>query len=87
MPTFKKILLLTDLDLVTGEKRTKAERRLIFVVSRLFLRKIRVKNYALLSRMRRRHAVRDSHQTLHLQMLRFISDATGTVGAARETEA
>jgi len=36
--------------------------------------------------MRRGYAVCDSHQALHLQKLRFVGDATGAVGAAREAE-
>jgi len=44
------------------------------------------KKHALLSRMRRRNAIRHSHQTLHLQKLRLISNATGTLGTARKTK-
>ena len=45
------------------------------------------KKHALLSRMRRRNAIRHSHQTLHLQKLRLVGDSAGNLGAARETEA
>jgi hypothetical protein len=44
------------------------------------------KKHALLSRMRRRNALRHSHQTLHLQKLRLISDTTRTLGTARKTK-
>jgi hypothetical protein len=44
------------------------------------------KNHALLSGMRWRNALRHSHQTLHLQKLRLISDTTGTLGTARKTK-
>jgi hypothetical protein len=44
------------------------------------------KNHALLPRMRRRNALRHSHQTLHLQKLRLISDTTGTRGTTRKTK-
>ena len=40
---------------------------------------------ALLPGMRRRNAVRGSHQTLRLQKLRFVRDTAGTHGTAGET--
>jgi hypothetical protein len=37
--------------------------------------------------MRWRNAIRDSHQTLRLQKLRFIGDPARTLGTSGETEA
>jgi hypothetical protein len=64
-------------------KEAKPERRLISLEPRLMPSD---KKHALLPRMRRRNALRHSHQTLRLQKLRLIRDRTGTLGAARKTE-